>query len=212
MKKIKLVTVDLDGTLADTAPAVLSAINLARADFGYGPTDLSRLMKDFSRGARELVKCAFPDGFPDAEVDRALVTYYNHYLETCKETRELYPGMRGALGHLYTEGIRLAALTNKKLVPATTIMETLFPVSPFFRLIADGSGYPKKPDPTSMLALMEEAGATPEETVHIGDSEIDMKTAKAAGVASEFAFALIERLKSREDSQKVQNAVYFEKE
>lgn len=185
MKRIKLVTIDLDGTLADTVPELLKSMNAAREFFGYEKIDRARLLKAINGGAREFVRGSFPEGLSEAEVDLAYSVYFKNYSIFSCETRKCYDGIKGALSQLSCAGISLAVLTNKRQDMADKIIEQIFPERPFFRIVGDGAGYPKKPEPNSLLALMREVGAEAYETVHVGDSDVDMQTAKRAG-----AFAL----------------------
>ena len=86
------------------------------------------------------------------------------------------------MGTLKEQGIRCAVLSNKPDRQAVHVVETVFGKDLFFKVQGQKEGVPRKPDPTAFLQIAGEMGATPEETIYIGDSEVDIRTGHAAGM------------------------------
>jgi phosphoglycolate phosphatase len=134
-------------------------------------------------GAARLVSRSLGEPDDPAFLDSALTYFLDYYREHKLDQTYVYPGVFAALDSLRLER-SMAVLTNKPIYPSLAICEALG-LSPYFFRIYGGNSFPtKKPDPEGLLALMKEAGVTAQETLMVGDSDVDMLTARNAGVWS----------------------------
>ena len=180
----QLIVFDLDGTLVDSRRDLANATNALLVECGAPPLSEDRIGRMVGDGAATLVARAFAaDAIaqpPDA-LDRFLRIYGEHLLD---HTRP-YPGIPEALDYLRSRR-HLAVLTNKPLAASRRILEALslasyFPPDAVFG--GDGP-FPRKPDPTALRHLAAQAGVPLHDTVLVGDSAIDWRTARAAGAAA----------------------------
>jgi phosphoglycolate phosphatase len=187
---LKLLVFDLDGTLIDSCKDLCNSVNATLRHCGRAPLADQEIASFIGDGALMLVRRALFNG---AQVDEAqLALAYDFFLAYYREHKldftYAYSGVLEALTALRTQPDgsprSMAVLTNKPVRPARAICEALG-LAPFFMSIYGGNSFAtKKPDPAGLLAVMSEAGARPEETVMIGDSDVDVLTARNAGAWS----------------------------
>jgi len=178
----QLVIFDLDGTLIDSKLDLAHAVNAAREHMGMTPLEFGLIYSYVGNGAPVLIRRALGPAASEADVDRALayflVWYGDHKLDhTC-----LYPGVREALDRLRGVGIPLAVLTNKPVRISQAIVNGLGVGDHFFRVYGGNSFPEKKPNPIGVRALLEESGVEGAQAVVVGDSGVDVRTARNAGV------------------------------
>jgi len=195
IESLKLLVFDLDGTLIDSARDLCNSVNAALEHMGRPHLPDEIIASFVGNGAPMLVRrsLAVENGVPPDEVhDEELATAYNfflaHYREHKLDFTYAYPGVLESL-----EALRLmpngtpramAVLTNKPVRPARAICEGLG-MGSFFMRIYGGDSFPlKKPDPLGLRILMDEARVLPKETLMIGDSKVDVLTARNAGAWS----------------------------
>src|SRR5579863_2006949 len=192
VEQIKLLVFDLDGTLIDSAQDLCNSVNAALRHCGLTSLPDKQIAGFIGDGALMLIRRALAAengaAVDEAFLARAYDFFLDYYREHKLDFTYAYPGVLEALDALRAapDGSRraMAVLTNKPVRPARAICEALG-LTPFFLSIHGGNSFKaKKPDPEGMLALMAEAGARPEETVMIGDSEVDVQTARSAGAWS----------------------------
>jgi phosphoglycolate phosphatase len=209
VESLRLIVFDLDGTLIDSRQDLCNSVNATLTNFGLRPLPDEVIASFIGDGAAMLIRRALAEspqrrrlvaGDPETvpgelrdvspqptedffdEVFAYFLAYYRiHKLDFTT----VYPGVMGALDALKTlpdgSARKMAVLTNKPVGPARAICDGLG-LSPYFFNIYGGDSFvQKKPDPLGMLTLMAEAGAKPEETLMIGDSNVDVKTARNAG-------------------------------
>jgi phosphoglycolate phosphatase len=177
---VSLLIFDLDGTLVDSKADIAQALNATLGMMGLPPLSLELVGNMVGNGAPVLVRKALGPSFGDADVARALdffLTYYHEHLldHTCA-----YPGVKEGLERL--RNLPMAVLTNKPIRSTTAIIQGLGFSDYFFRLYGGDSFAAKKPDPAGILALLKESGMAREKTVMVGDSYVDVRTARNAEV------------------------------
>ena len=176
---------DLDGTLINTLEALTRTINLTLEEFGLEPVDQAHTRKFVGDGYKLFVERAFAfRGQQDPErIRQAQARYSQLFQENCLYHVEADPGIPHLLAFLKERGVRTAVLSNKADRMAGPVVEHYYPgVFPFIQGAVDG--LPVKPDPTLLRRLMERMGAGPADTLFVGDSNVDIQTAKNGGLAS----------------------------
>jgi phosphoglycolate phosphatase len=176
---MRLLLYDLDGTLVDTLEDLSASANHMLRTLG-SPTISSReVRRHVGRGVRELVRRCLKSDEP-SRIDDGVRIYLAYYAQHRLDHARLYPGVREALEHFKSR--RQAVVTNKPNPFSRDILEALGIARYFIDVIAGNSEFPKKPDPGAVRALMRAEAIGPEETLLIGDSPIDVETARNAGV------------------------------
>ncbi|PYR79679.1 MAG: phosphoglycolate phosphatase [Acidobacteria bacterium] len=176
-----LIVFDLDGTLVDSRRDLADAANALLVERGGAPLPIDRIAAMVGEGAALLVRRALAAAGLDPEPPEALQRFLALYDQRLLNHTTLYDGIAGALATLQPRA-DLAVLTNKPTVPSERILEGLG-IARAFRWIVGGDGpFPRKPDPAALRELMRRAETTPDDTVMVGDSAIDVRTAHAAGV------------------------------
>lgn len=182
MNEPHLLIFDLDGTLIDSKLDLANAVNASRGFLGLGPISNELVYSYVGNGAPMLIRRAIGTEASDAGVAMALEYFLKYYGEHALDETRLYPGVREALDQFRDAGTRLAVLTNKPVRISERIVAGLDLGSHFFRVFGGNSFDQKKPDPVGILALMEESEIPRDRTVMVGDSSVDILTARNAQV------------------------------
>lgn len=177
-----LLIFDLDGTLIDSRLDLANAVNATRTEMGMPPLEHSLVYSYVGNGAPVLIRKAMGPDAADRDVQRALEFFLSYYRDHAVDDTHLYPGVLESLEQLHTAGMQLAVLTNKPVRISEAIMNTMGLTSMLFRIYGGNSFEQKKPHPIGIDTLRAEAGVTPERTWMVGDSIVDMQTARNAGV------------------------------
>ena len=181
---IKALIFDLDGTLADTIPAITDAVNMTLTELGFPTREHSEIRSYIGKGPRYLISEALPrDAVLDdpSLVDRALGIYDKMYAKTYLNTNSLYDGMEEAIITL-SKYYKIAVLSNKQDEYVKNLVKQLLPdgICELARGTVDG--IPAKPNPSALLEIMDKLNVFNYECILIGDSEIDIATAKNAEI------------------------------
>ena len=182
----RLVVFDLDGTLVDSAGDIAASVNAALARLSpASPTlPLERVKAFVGDGARALVERVLRFQGLELAPEAVLPVYLDCYRERLLDTTRLFPGIEGALDGLAAKGRTLAVLTNKPGDISRALLAGLGAASRFARIRGGGDTRTRKPDPEGLVSLAAELGAEIAETWMVGDSAIDVETARAAGARS----------------------------
>lgn len=175
---------DLDGTLIDSSQDLANAVNATLEHFERAPIDPKLIYSYVGSGAAILVRRAFGPDAPEELVQDALAYFLEYYEQHAKEQTHLYPGIPEALDELANGRHKLAILTNKPAKISADIVSWLGIKDRFARIYGGDSFAHKKPHPIGIQTLMAELGTPQTETLMIGDSGVDVQTARNAGVRS----------------------------
>lgn len=174
---------DLDGTLLDTLDDLWHSVCAALAAHGYPARTRDEVRAFVGNGVSRLVELSVPSGTSEARTQACLDTFKLVYAEECKKRTSPYKGIRDLLIRLKAAGVRVAIVSNKLDSAVKTLAET------YFEGLIDVAvgerereGIRKKPHPDTVFEAMKLMGASPKDTVYVGDSEVDVLTAKNAGI------------------------------
>lgn len=175
---------DLDGTLLDTLADIGAACNAVLGKHGYPQHPVDAYSRMVGNGFDILVRRALPsDRAPDACALADLTTEARaYYAEHMMEQTRPYPGMTRTLRALAESGIKLATLSNKPDAMSVKLIARYFPDIPFAEVHGARPDVPLKPVPDGLLAMLANIGADAKQTCYVGDSNVDIETAKNAGV------------------------------
>lgn len=185
VEAVRLLVFDLDGTLIDSRQDLVNSVNATLCHLNRHELPESVIASYIGDGAGMLVRRALGDPDDEAYIDTALTYFLDYYRVHKLDFTRVYPGVIESLEalRLNADGDvrKMAVLTNKPVNPSRAICEALGLSPYFFRIYGGNSFSTKKPDPHGLNTLIREAGVDPFETVMIGDSDIDMLTARSSG-------------------------------
>jgi phosphoglycolate phosphatase len=185
---LRLLVFDLDGTLIDSGADLCASVNAMLRHYGRPSLSQPVISAYIGDGAARLVSRSLGEPVDSGFLDAALTYFLDYYREHKLDQTYVYPGVFPSLDSLRSEPAGaprpMAVLTNKPIGPSLAICEALGLSPYFFRTYGGNSFVTKKPDPEGLLALIREAGVTPQETLMIGDSDVDILTARNAGAWS----------------------------
>ena len=181
----RLAIFDLDGTLLDTIGDLAAACNHMLALRGLGSHTREEYAQMVGNGILNLVKRALPEELRTPEyAEAARQDFLAYYTANIDRYTVPYEGVREVLHTLQAEGWTIAVASNKFDEGTQKLVATIFPEVEFKSIYGNREGFPLKPDKALLDLIIAECGATAESTVMIGDSGVDMQTAKNAGVRS----------------------------
>jgi phosphoglycolate phosphatase len=184
----KLLIFDLDGTLIDSREDLANSINAMLRHFGKNPLPHEVIASYIGDGAPMLVRRSLGDPDDENFVQDALLYFMAWYREHKLDNTYVYDGIKESLDAIQKsrdgQPLKMAVLSNKPVGPSKAIVEALGLGPYFFQVYGGNSFHTKKPDPAGVQALLAEAGIPAEETVIVGDSDIDVLTARNAGIFS----------------------------
>ncbi len=183
---VKMVMIDLDGTLIHTAPDLAASANRMLRELGRAEWPVEKIMTWIGNGVPRLVKRALTGEMmaePEASLyDKALASFQKHYAAGVSELSRPFPGVVEGLRQLAAAGFQLACITNKAEAFTLPLLKNLG-LHDAFKLVLSGDSLPKqKPDPLPLLHACRHFGITPDHGVLVGDSLNDVLAAWAAGM------------------------------
>lgn len=185
--KIKLVLFDLDGTLIDSERDLANAVNAMLMKYGRKELPIDVIGTYIGDGAPMLIRRALGDPADREFLQEALNYFLLYYREHKLDNTYVYDGIPEALRQIASSDSttrRMAVLTNKPVRVSRDIIAGVGLGDSFFQVYGGNSFETKKPDPLGANTLMKEAGVAPEETAMVGDSQVDILTARNAGMWS----------------------------
>ena len=181
---MNLLIFDLDGTLIDSSRDLANSVNATRAHLGLAPIENEIVYSYVGNGAPVLIRKALGPAYADDAVESALQYFLSYYREHMLDYTTLYPGMRELLDQFHAARIKMAVLTNKPVRFSQAIVDGLGLAGHFERVYGGNSFEQKKPHPIGIETLMAECGAARADTAMIGDSSVDVQTARNASVTA----------------------------
>jgi phosphoglycolate phosphatase len=177
---VRALIFDLDGTLIDSKRDLIHSVNAMLVEMGRARLPEETISGYIGHGAPQLIANALGEGSPQAERDRALKFFLAYYDEHKMDSTRAYPGVAEALER-FSE-LPMAILTNKPVRISERILREL-QLAKYFRSIYGGNSFEtKKPDPLGANTILRELGITPTDAILVGDSEVDIQTARNAGM------------------------------
>ena len=182
--KYGLLVFDLDGTLIDSTLDLALSVNATRARASLPPLPIPQISSYIGNGAKMLIQRSLGPGVSSENVRQGLMFFLRYYYEHMLDNTRLYPGVREALDAWREGNAELAVLTNKPVRFSTDLIAGLGLGDFFSRIYGGNSFSTKKPHPHGLRLIMRELGFGPHQTMMIGDSAVDVLTARNAGTTS----------------------------
>lgn len=179
---MKLIAFDLDGTVADTLADLAASMNAALAMSGLPGYPKDAYRHFVGNGVDNLVRTAVAGAFTPALAARVKADFGAYYAEHTMDYTTDYPGIAGLLDRLSADGVMTAVISNKPDAYVPGILHALYPGHRFTYLSGQREGIPRKPAPDALLLLMERLNVGRDQTLYVGDSDVDVAFAHAAGV------------------------------
>ncbi len=187
MPRFDSVLWDLDGTICETRRDITAGINDLLLEYGHPAMSVAEVSRYVGWGSRVLIsRCFTAQGAPplgQEELDGAYRSFLAHYESHLLDTTEIYPGVGELLIRLSGSGIKMAVVTNKPERLAGKLIEALGLRDRFGTVLGGDSLSVRKPDPDPLNHAMGLLSSSRERTSMVGDSEIDLQSARAAGIS-----------------------------
>lgn len=181
MKPYQLAIFDLDGTILNTLTDLASSVNYALKTAGFPARSLEEIRSFLGNGMAYLIEHSVPANTPPSETKEALRCFKQYYNLHCTETTQPYPGIPNLLKNLQEHEIRTAVLSNKEDGAVRKLCRQYFP-GLFDAVCGERETVRRKPAPDGIALLLQEMNLPSDSAVYIGDSEVDIQTAKNAGL------------------------------
>lgn len=206
--KIKAVIFDLDGTLLDTLGDLHLSVNASCEAHGFPSHTKDEVCSYVGNGVYKLIERAIPDGVNNKSFDSALSYFKEHYAIHMYDHTGAYEGIYEALDTLKSDGYRLAVVSNKFDSAVKELCKRYFPEHIEVAIGEnEAAGIKKKPAPDTVTAALCELGVRSDEAVYVGDSDVDVYTAKNSGMA---CISVLWGFRSREFLESVGAEIFAE--
>lgn len=181
MHKYKAVIFDLDGTLLNTLEDLRDSVNYSLQKFGYPSRTLSEIRNFVGNGIGKLIHRALPSEVSESEFQKVFDTFKSYYADHCNIKTRPYDGIMPLLERLKKEGYKLAIVSNKADFGVKALNRDYFN-SLIDVALGEREGFRRKPEPDTVFAALEMLDVSKSETVYVGDSDVDIKTAHNSGL------------------------------
>ena len=172
---------DLDGTLLDTLQDLKASTNHALRSHGLPERTTEEVRQFVGNGVRKLIERAVPENTPQEVLEAVFADFRKHYMDHCLDATAPYPGIIDMLRRLKAQGKRMAIVSNK-LDPAVKELNERFFKEYIDLAVGESDTVRRKPAPDMVNTILQTLGITKEEMVYVGDSEVDLQTARNAEV------------------------------
>ncbi len=181
MQAVRAVVFDLDGTLLNTLDDLAASVNFALAAGGYPTRTLDEIRRFVGNGVRNLVARSLPSDITEQQLEQTLAVFKTHYAVHQMDTTAPYAGIPALLSSLKDAGVGMAVVSNK-LQEAVESLRAHFFADTITVAIGDQPPRPVKPAPDGTMVALKSLGVSSEETLFVGDSDVDVYTAHNAGM------------------------------
>lgn len=168
---------DLDGTLLDTLADLAASTNYALNQYGMPEHSIDNVRKFVGNGVGKLIERAVPQGLGNPQYESVLATFRKHYMKHSLDNTKPYPGIENMLGRLRSEGCKVAVVSNKFYDATRELCHHFFPDTVEVA-IGERQDIRRKPAPDAVIEAMRQLGIDRNDTVYVGDSEVDVATAR----------------------------------
>ena len=183
MKKYDTAIFDLDGTLLNTLEDLTDSVNFALSLYDFPCKKMEDVRSFAGNGVARLIELAIPNGRNNPQYKKCLADFRLHYSENMQNKTDAYDGIRELLGQLARGNFKIAIVSNKFDAAVKELNQIYF--KEYIKLaIGESESILKKPAPDMLFKAIEQLGTTANKTVYIGDSEVDVRTAKNSDVTS----------------------------
>ena len=174
---------DLDGTLLDTIGDLAASVNYALRTHGMPEHSLDDVRRFVGNGVRKLMERAVPDGADNPRFDETFATFRQYYMAHSLDTTRPYEGIPETLAALKARGCHLAVVSNKMMAATQELCHYFFPDTIEVAIGEDeAAGIRRKPAPDTVFAALKTLGVGKEDAAYVGDSDVDIQTARNAGL------------------------------
>lgn len=179
--KYNCVVFDLDGTLLDTLGDLRDSVNFSLSKNGLPERTTEEIRAFVGNGIRLLIERSVPENTSLDSIDKCFIDFKAHYKDNAANLTKAYDGINDLLCELKNRGVKLSVVSNKADFAVKTLVETYFP-DVFNCAVGEKEGVKRKPAPDTVFAVMNELNVNKNNVIYIGDSEVDIETAKNADI------------------------------
>jgi phosphoglycolate phosphatase len=173
---------DLDGTLLDTLQDLADSVNYALRQYSMPEHSLDDIRRFVGNGVRLLMERAVPEGAQHPLFEEAFTSFRQYYMQHSLDTTRPYDGIVETIHELKQRGCRLAVVSNKMMAATQELVAHFFPDIEVAIGEHEAAGIRKKPAPDTVFEALRQLGTSPDNTVYVGDSDVDIATARNSGL------------------------------
>jgi len=177
----QLAIFDLDGTILDTLEDLTNSVNFALRNNQFEERSIDEVCSFVGNGIRKLIERAVPSGTDIEKVEQVFADFKQYYALHCTDKTKPYEGIMDVIRKLRQAGCKTAVVSNKADSAVGPLCQKFFPEM-FDYAVGEREGIQRKPSPDSVLEVLEHLCVEQKDAIYIGDSEVDIQTAKNAGI------------------------------
>ena len=174
---------DLDGTLLDTLQDLANSVNYALRQHGMPEHSIDDVRRFVGNGVRLLMERAVPDGAQNPQFEATFATFRQHYMQHSLDTTKPYDGIPELIHELKARGCQMAVVSNKMMAATQELVRHFFPDIPVAIGEHEAAGIKKKPAPDTVFEALRQLAVSQQPiAVYVGDSDVDLATARNSGL------------------------------